>query len=159
MAIQKIKLDATMQEAIALINSNFNFLQSGQIETESGTWTPVLENCTYEFISNNSYYCKVGNLCFIQTYLTGTIKSLTGDKKARIRGLPFTVKGNASMTIGSFGRCVNNVTGLTASAQSNYIGIYWGNTDSYIGGNGCSWVVNNGNTFFISISGVYEIGE
>lgn len=144
-----------------LINNNTGLISNltEQLSIESGTWTPALQNCTYNLTVNNSNYYKIGNLCYIQSYMTGTIKSVTSDGRALIKGLPFTVKRRSDISIGMLGRCVENITGICAVAQQDFISFGIGDGSTYIGGITAKWKINSGNTFYISFSGIYEIGE
>lgn len=153
MAIQKIKLDATMQEAIALINSNFNFLLG-----QSGTWTPVLKNCTYTLTTNSCSYYRIGNLCYIRLYLRGTIKTIQGGGQALIGGLPFIIKNRSDFALGMLGRCVVKATSPCVGGQNDYIGFYYGDGSTSAGSNTCIWKTGD-EDFYMSFSGVYEIGE
>ncbi len=153
MAIQKIKLDATMQEAIALINSNFNFLLG-----QSGTWTPVLQNATYQNLSTTGNYYKIGNMVWIYMRLNIKISSYDSETRLLIGGLPFVFK-DTCCSIGTLYNILDNYTGLTAK-MGRQIGVYDQPNEYGVGAGTPYLKVNTGlSSSIIEISGVGVIAE
>jgi len=88
---------------------------------EEGTWTPVIGGATSE--SGQSYgtqagtYVKVGQMVFAGFNVALSNKgTITGG--VRLKGLPFSISGNAAVVIGYFAGMATNWITLTGRYQS-----------------------------------------
>ena len=61
---------------------------------EEGTWTGTVSGGVFSYSKNTGYYRKVGNLVYIQIYLS--ISGYTSGSRVSLEGLPFTSKNISS---------------------------------------------------------------
>lgn len=89
--------------------TSINFGQTTLNYYGEGTWTPSLGgNTTYA--TQTGIYTRIGRMINVQSYLAITLIG-TGSATT-INGLPFTVSGTASGSVGTFSTLATNVTGF-----------------------------------------------
>jgi len=101
---------------------------------EEGSWTPTdVSGAGLSFSTTSAQYVKIGQLVYVQGYLTFPVTSSTAT--VIIGGLPFALNGNNHY---AYGPCRVQVPNIIAAVQFNS-----GGTSFYIYSNGSTPYLNN----------------
>ena len=138
-----------------------------ELEYEEGKFTPVLQGSSATFANSGQIgnYRRIGNLCFINIWVSNATGATSSSGSIYISGLPFTGATNSDTY-------ENNYTGLTISGSqfidtdgaNVYARQYGGNTtinfayiaDDTIGTDATANLLDNGDSA-IGVAGVYPI--